>query len=554
MKQTILRIGIVALALALGFGAGYVLHTPSLNDEELYIRAARQLWGLDLTPAQIGLMADDLKENLQAYGAIRRENIPNALPPALEFHPRAAAPPSAPPPVKPERPAARPVTRPANLEELAFYPVTDLSELVRTRQVTSLELTELYLARLKRFDPTLHCVVTLTEALAREQARRADAEIAAGRWRGPLHGIPYGAKDLLTVPGYPATWGTAPYREQVLADTATVVRRLEAAGAVLVAKLTLGELAWGDVWFGGQTRNPWNPKDGSSGSSAGSASATAAGLVGFAIGTETWGSIVSPCTRCGATGLRPTFGRVSRAGAMALSWSMDKIGPIARSVDDCALVFDAIHGPDGLDPTVTDAPFRVPPRRPLDDLRIGYLKTLFEGDYPARKNNAASLETLRRLGARLVPVELPQGPIGSLAFILSAESAAAFDELTRSGGLEQMARQTRDSWPNVFRAARFVPAVEYLQANRLRTRLVADTNAIFDNIDVLVAPAFEGDTLLLTNLTGHPCVVVPDGLDAKGSPTSITFVGRLFDEAAILAAAATFQEAAPFSRKRPPGF
>ena len=553
MKQKLLWIGIVALALALGFGSGYLAHSPeALSDAELLIRSARVLWGLTLTPPQLRLMAEDLQEYLQAYSAIRREPIPNDLPPALEFHPRGAAPPV--PAAAAARPPARRLTRPTDLEELAFYPVTDLAELVRTRQVTSTELTELYLARLKRHDAQLHCVVTLTETLAREQARRADAEIAAGRRRGPLHGIPYGAKDLLAVPGYPTTWGSAPYRDQVLADTATVVRRLEDAGAVLVAKLTLGELAWGDVWFGGQTRNPWNPKEGSSGSSAGPASAASAGLVGFAIGTETWGSIVSPCTRCGVTGLRPTFGRVSRAGAMALSWSMDKIGPIARTAEDCALVFDAIRGPDGLDPTVTDAPFRLPDRRLFAQLRFGYLRKQFEGDYPARANNAASLETLRRLGAHLEPVELPPGPVDSLAFILSAEAAAAFDELTRSGGLDRMARQTRDAWPNVFRSARFIPAVEYIQANRLRTRLIADTNALFERVDVLVAPAFEGDTLLLTNLTGHPCVVVPDGLDAKGAPTSITFIGRLFDESAILAAAAAFQDGGPFAGRRPPGF
>lgn len=553
MKHKLLWLGIAATALALGFGGGYLARGPAeVSDAELLIRSARVLWGLTLTTPQLQLMAEDLQDNLQAYAAIRRESIPNDLPPALEFHPRGAAPPA--PATAAAPPPGRRFARPANLEELAFRPVTELAELVRTRQVTSMELTEMYLARLKRHDAQLHCVVTLTETLAREQARRADAEIAAGRWRGPLHGIPYGAKDLLAVPGYPTTWGTTPYRDQVLADTATVVRRLEEAGAVLVAKLTLGELAWGDVWFGGQTRNPWNLKDGSSGSSAGSASATAAGLVGFAIGTETWGSIVSPCTRCGVTGLRPTFGRVSRAGAMALSWSMDKIGPIARSADDCAVILDAIRGPDGLDPTVTDAPYRIPTRLPLDRLRVGYLKSLFEGDYPARANNAASLATLRQLGARLEPVELPPGPVDALAFILSAEAAAAFDELTRSGGLDRMARQTRDAWPNVFRSARFIPAVEYIQANRLRTRLVVDTNALFENIDVLVAPAFEGDTLLRTNLTGHPCVVVPDGLDAKGAPTSITFIGRLFDESAVLAAAAAFQDGGPFAGRRPPGF
>ncbi|MGH7457039.1 MAG: amidase, partial [bacterium] len=346
--------------------------------------------------------------------------------------------------------------------------VGDLAELIRTRRVTSTQLTQMYLDRLKKYGPKLECVVTLTEERALEQARRADEEIAAGKYRGPLHGIPYGAKDLLAAKGYKTTWGSVPYKDQMIDADATVIQRLEKAGAVLVAKTTLGELAWGDVWFGGKTRNPWNLEQGSSGSSAGSASATSAGLVAFSIGTETWGSIVSPSTRCGVTGLRPTYGRVSRAGAMALSWSMDKIGPICRTVEDCALVFNAIYGPDGVDQTVADLPFNYNPSVKLSQLRIGYLQSAFERDTTNKVNNEAVLAKLRELGANLTPIELPDYPINDLAFILSAEAAAAFDELTRSGKDDLLVRQIKNAWPNAFRVSRFIPAVEYIQANRVR--------------------------------------------------------------------------------------
>jgi Asp-tRNA(Asn)/Glu-tRNA(Gln) amidotransferase A subunit family amidase len=397
-------------------------------------------------------------------------------------------------------------------------------------------------------------VITLTEDLALEQAARADAEIAAGKYRGPLHGIPYGAKDLLAVPGYRTTWGAAPYQEQRIDDTATVVRKLEEAGAVLVAKLTLGALAWGDVWYGGQTRNPWNLEQGSSGSSAGSAAAVSAGLVPFALGTETWGSIVSPCTRVGVTGLRPTFGRVSRAGAMALSWSMDKIGPICRSVEDCAMVFEAIRGSDGLDQAVVDAPFPYEPNVDLTALRIGYTEALFAEEYEGRELDLAALDVLRGLGIDLLPIDLPAYPVADLAFILSAEAAAAFDALTRSGDDDLMVRQVRHAWPNVFRASRLIPAVEYLQANRVRYLVIQAMAKLMSQVDVYVAPSFGGDNLLLTNLTGHPCVVVPNGLREPNAPHSISFIGDLFDEAAVLAVAKAYQDATNFHRQHPPGF
>jgi Asp-tRNA(Asn)/Glu-tRNA(Gln) amidotransferase A subunit family amidase len=395
-------------------------------------------------------------------------------------------------------------------------------------------------------------VVTLTENLALAQARRADREIAAGKYRGPLHGIPYGAKDLLAVNGIPTTWGAAPYTNQVFNFDATVIKRLEEAGAVLVAKTTLGELAMGETWFGGMTRNPWNLKQGSSGSSAGSSAGVAAGLFAFAIGTETLGSIVSPCDRCGDTGLRPTYGRVSRTGAMTLSWSMDKIGPICRTAEDCALVFNAIQGPDGRDQTLYDAPFNYDFKTSLKKLHVGYLKTDFDNEKGERKtNDIATLEKLRELGAELIPVELPKYPLNKISFLLSTEGAGVFDELTLSGQDDLLKQQDTGAWPNSFRKKRFVPAVEYLRAQRIRYLLVQDTAKVFDKFDVIVAPSQSGSSLTLGNLTGNPCVVVPNGFSTNGTPTSICFLGKLFGEAAILEAAKRYQDATDVHLKHP---
>jgi Asp-tRNA(Asn)/Glu-tRNA(Gln) amidotransferase A subunit family amidase len=417
------------------------------------------------------------------------------------------------------------------------------------------ELTRLYLDRLKRFDPTLLCVTTLTEARALRQAEAADAEIAAGRYKGPLHGIPWGAKDLLAVPDYPTTWGSPLFRNQMLSTTATVVERLDAAGAVLVAKLSLGELAMGDVWYGGTTKNPWNTSQGSSGSSAGPGSATAAGLVGFSIGTETLGSIVSPSTRNGVTGLRPTFGRVSRHGAMALCWTMDKIGPMCRTVEDCALVFHAIHGTDGKDPTAIDAPFVWDPARSLSSIRVGYLKAAFDQDRQQKALDDAALDAFRGLGADPVVVEMPGDlPIGAMRIILSAEAAAAFDELTRDNRDEQMVRQVAGAWPNLFRSARFIPAVEYIQANRARTVLMERMEKIFQQVDVFLTPSFGGNVLLATNLTGHPAISVPSGFTEQGSPVSVSFIGKLFGEAELCRVAMAWQEASGWHKRRPAGF
>ena len=383
------------------------------------VRQAEKVSGLSFSGPERKQMMEDLAANLEKFEGLREIDIPNSVQPSLQFNPiplghqidkiRR--------PIRWSEPEK--IDRPADLEELAFASVAQLGELIRTQQVTSTELTKMYLARLKEHGPTLECVVTLTEDLALKQAARADSEIAAGRYKGPLHGIPYGAKDLLSVKGYKTTWGAMPYKDQVIDRDAEVIKRLEEAGAVLVAKLTLGALAWGDVWFGGKTKNPWNLDEGSSGSSAGSGSATAAGLVAFAIGTETWGSIVSPSTRCGVTGLRPTFGRVSRAGAMALSWSMDKIGPMCRTVEDCAIVFNAIYGPDGVDQSLIDLPFNFNADVNLADLRIGYLKSAFEGDYTGKKNDETSLNVLRELGADLIPFEFPEFPVENISFILS---------------------------------------------------------------------------------------------------------------------------------------
>lgn len=540
---------ILFLFLLISIHKLYLLNSEKkINPEDISV--AEKLIELQFNPKDRELMIDDINENLVNYEKIRSVKLENSVPPSLYFNPIPLG-------YRVEREKKqfkisklKDVKVPENLDELAFYPVTHLSVLIKERKITSLQLTKLYLERLKKYGPKLECVITLTEDLAIEQAKKADEEIKKGIWRGPLHGIPLGVKDLFATKGYKTTWGTPPYKDQIINEDATVVKRLKEAGAVLVAKLTLGELAWGDVWFGGKTRNPWDLQQGSSGSSAGSASATSAGLVAFAIGTETWGSIVSPSTRCGVTGLRPTYGRVSRYGAMTLSWSMDKVGPICRSVEDCAIVFNYIYGPDGKDQTVLDFPFNWDSEIDIKGLRIGYLKKEFEKDYRNRENDLKTLETLRSLGINLIPVELPDIPVEPLSIILNVEASAAFDELTRTRGVDMMVRQERRAWPNVFRWARFVPAVEYIQANRIRTLLIKEMAERLKNIDVYVAPSF-GINLLLTNLTGHPAVVVPNGFDKDGKPTSITFIGNLFKEAEALAVAKKYQDSTGFHLKHP---
>ena len=554
------------------------------------------------------MMLDNLNEQAKGYEEIYKLHIPNSVEPALIFDPAL-------PGMKFETerkpiriskaPSAAASGTPKNLEDLAFASVRELGEFIRTKKVSSLALTEMYLGRLKKYDPALKFAVTLTEERALAQAKQADAEIAAGKYRGPLHGLPWGAKDLLATKGIRTTWGAGGFESQMIDEDATVVKRLDKAGAVLVAKLALGALAMGDVWFGGVTRNPWNTNQGSSGSSAGPASATAAGCVAFSIGSETLGSISSPSTRCGCTGLRPSFGLVPRTGAMALSWSMDKLGPICRTVEDCALVLDAIQGRDGKDRTVQPAAFNWDANLDWRKLRAGYLKSAFERkpdeqqeaakEEPAatpeeqkkreerkkrreaaqaraeydRKYNEAALAKLREMGVNLLPVEMPKFPYDAMVTMLTAESAAAFDELTRTGKDKLLTSQKDYDWPNSFRTARFIPAVEYIQAARAR-RLAMDAVAkVFDDVDLIVAPT-SGEQLVITNLTGHPAVILPNGLrdsdapkypsdDASdfqnaggpGTPTSLTFLGKLYGEAELLAFARAYQDATGFHLQHP---
>jgi len=518
------------------------------------IASAEKIIGLSFSENERDSLKKDLEELLEAYAQNREVSISNEIPSVLQFNPL---------PVDYTYPEMRgdfaislpkKIDLPENIDDLAFYSVRDLAHLIYTRKTSSLELTKYFIERLKKYDSQLHCVITITEDSALAQARAADAEIAAGKYRGYLHGIPYGAKDLLAKKGYKTSWGAMPYKDQFIQKDATVIKKLREAGAILVAKLSMGALAWGDVWYGEKTRNPWNLEQGSSGSSAGSASATAAGLVPFAIGTETWGSIVSPSNRCGTTGLRPTYGRISRNGAMALSWSMDKIGPICRTVEDCAIIFHYIYGPDDLDQSVIDLPFNYQPGIAIHKLRVGYLQSLFDEDYENKDNDQETLEAIRKLGVELIPIELPDVSVNSLSFILRAEAAAAFDELTRSNKDDLMVRQIRNAWPNVLRSARFIPAVEYIQANRLRYLLVQAMDKVMQKVDLYIAPSFGGDNLLLTNLTGHPCIVLPNGFNPQGSPTSITFIGRLFDEGKLLAFARIYQEATEHHIKHPPIF
>jgi Asp-tRNA(Asn)/Glu-tRNA(Gln) amidotransferase A subunit family amidase len=518
------------------------------------LQQAQQLIGLNFTSAQLDSTTAELEDFEKGYERIRKVSLPNDVAPAIAFNPI---------PVGFEWPKEqdkfkvelpKKVKMPVNKEDLAYYSIPQLAALIKSKQITSEELTTFYLNRLKQYGPTLECVTTLTEELALQQARQADKDIKAGKYKGMLHGIPFGVKDLLATKNYKTTWGAEPYQNQQLDLDATVVERLQNAGGVLVAKLTLGALAMGDVWYGGKTKSPWDLSRGSSGSSAGSASAVAAGLLPYAIGTETLGSIVSPSTACGTTGLRPTFGRVSRHGAMALSWSMDKIGPITRSAEDAAIVFNAIYGPDGKDLSVYNAPFNYNKKIDARKLRVGYLKKDFEGKYGFKENDQQALEDLKKARIELVPIELPDLPVNDLVMTISVEGAAAFDELTRSGKDSMLKQQHKGAWPNIFRAGRFIPAVEYLQAQRVRTLLIQQMQEKMKDIDVYISPSFGSSNLVVTNLTGHPCVVVPTGFQKNGMPTTITFMGKLFGEAEVLAFAKLYQDLTPHEEKHPTAF
>ncbi|GAB5534306.1 MAG: amidase [Rubricoccaceae bacterium] len=567
------------LASATAIGAGAVLPTPlaahaltpgapsarslDLVDDPVTvgdIEAAEHVIGLEFRPEHRALMLDDVTENRDSLQAIRDAEPPNAVPPALMLDLGLSG---------EARPAPGPGARVELIprsnrlpdEDLAFASIAELAGMLRGRALTSVELTRLCLDRLRTVGRRLEAVVTLTEERALRQAAAMDLELAQGIDRGPLHGIPYGAKDLLAVRDYPTTWGAEPYRNQVIDDDAAAIERLNAAGAVLVAKLTLGALAWGDVWYGGMTRNPWNIDQGASGSSAGPGAAVAAGLVPFAIGSETLGSIVSPSTRNGVSGLRPTYGRVSTRGAMALSWSMDKLGPMARSAQDCALVFDALRGPDPrVASSMPDPAFPFDTYTDVRDLRVGVLASAFEsGEGEGGDADRATLEVLRQLGVQTREVALPSGiPVDALLIILSAEASAAFDGLTRSGGVDQLVRQERYAWPNTFRHARFIPAVEYINANRLRTQLMREMAVLMTEIDVLVAPSFRNAALSITNLTGHPTAVIPNGLfpveghPERRQPHSVSFLGPLWKDHLPLRLAHAVQEATDWHRQRPP--
>ena len=509
--------------------------TPRMVEEAEWVA------GIALTEADRKAVAAWLTRNLAASVAAHAVPLPNDVPPAFHFDPLTGV--TVPPTDETSRvdlPASE-VKRPAAADDLAFLGVAKLGHLLRSKQVTSVELTKLALDRLAKYDPALKCVVTLLPEVALKQAEHADAELAAGKVRGPLHGIPWGAKDLIAYPGAPTTWGAGHFKDQILDAKAAVAKRLEEAGAVLVAKLTLGALAWGDLWFGGQTRNPWNVKQGSSGSSAGSASAVSAGLVPFAIGSETLGSIVSPSTRCGVTGLRPTFGRVSRAGCMSLAWTMDKLGPLTRSAEDCALVFAAIHGRDPADPPSVTRPFDWPSRVPVKQLKVGYV----EGRKPVKDRE--ELTALTEAGCDLVPIKLPtRVPTEALQLILDVESAAMFDDLTHAGTTEGIGL-----WGPTFQRGRFVSAVDYVRANRLRTLLMQDMAKVMETVDLYVG----GNDLLVTNLTGHPSVCLPTGFTKVGeveTPTAVTLTGRLYGESRLLAAAQAIQERTKHHLRRPP--
>lgn len=585
-----------------GLAAGQEKITPQMIDD------AAAIADVPIPAEDRQMMLSSLEDQAKGYDEIYQLHMPNSVAPAFNFDPIL-------PSTKFEtekRPlrisaAAAIGTRdvPRNLEDLSFATVRELAELMRTKKISSVSLTQMYLDRLKRYDPSLHFVITLTEERAVNQAKEADRDIAAGRYRGPLHGMPWGAKDLLAVKGYLTTWGAGPYKDQTIDEDATVVKRLDASGAVLVAKLSLGALAMDDTWFGGKTRNPWNPAQGSSGSSAGPASATAAGCVAFSIGSETLGSISSPSTRCGCTGLRPTFGLVPRTGAMALSWTMDKLGPICRSVEDTALALHAIYGPDGGDRTVQAAVFNWNANLDWRKLRVGYLKSEFEqsieppkppkpeaqltpdekkrfdgatarfeqyrahAEYDRRFDQAA-IAKLQSMGVNLIPVELPKFPYGAMTALLNAEAAAAFDELTRTGRDKLLTLQGPGQWPDIFRCSRFIPAVEYIQANRARLLAMEAVSNVFEGFDVIVAPT-NSEQLTVTNLTGHPALILPNGLrgedappaqkNAKGeieggyggpgTPVSLTFLGQLYGEERLLAFARAYQDATTFHLQHP---
>jgi Asp-tRNA(Asn)/Glu-tRNA(Gln) amidotransferase A subunit family amidase len=517
-----------------------------------------KVFDLQFSPKEIDTLFSDVKDNLKNYKAMHQLSLPNSVP--LSLWQSAILPNMTFAKIQNTIPWKTKITElPKNINDLAYYNIDQLAYLIRNKKISSLKLTQFYIDRIKKWGDTLQCVISLQEDIAYKQAKQADEEIAAGKYRGLLHGIPYGLKDLFAIKGTKTTWGAAPYKNQVIDEDAFVYTQLKNAGAVLVAKFTLGALAMGDYWYGGRTKNPWNLNYGSSGSSAGSASATVAGLVPFAIGTETWGSIVSPSTTCGATGLRPTFGSISRTGAMALSYSLDKVGPICRSAADAAIVFSYLHGTDGKDLSAVNMPFNYTPEKPIKQLKIAYAKNYFDRIKDTTRNEWKALEVFKKMGVQLIPVNFPDSGVyqfNIMDVIIGVECAAQFDELTRFNIDDELTRQTKNDWPNQFRAARFVPAVEYINAQRHRYLLMQKVNEVMQQYDAIICPSRgDGNQSAITNLTGNPVVCVPSGFDKRFNlPTGISFVGKLFDEATLLNIADAYQKASPWEDMHPPLF
>lgn len=522
------------------------------------IKSAQRLYGLEFDKTGIDTMYHYLGRNKRGYENLREYQVDNETFPALTFNPHPAGfemPTGQQQILQPE--VSDNIMLPATDEEIAFLSIPELASLIKARKITSERLTNIYLERIEKHDGQLQSVITVTKELALKQARKADKEIAAGNYKGILHGIPYGVKDLMAVEGYPTTWGAEPYKDQMIDHTATVVNKLTEQGAVLIAKLVSGSLARGDVWFGGKTKNPWDLSQGASGSSAGSGSATSAGLVAFSLGTETLGSITSPATRNGVTGLRPTYGRISRHGVMSLSWSMDKVGPICRSAEDCEIVLAAIYGKDPLDPTTNNVPF-TPANGKVANLKIAKLESDILSDSKTQrgKNVMAAVALLEKeLNSSFDTLSLPKNyPFRVFDIILRAEAGAFFEELVRSRAVDDMVEQTSGSRANSLRQARFIPAVEYLQANRERRRLIEEIHQLFKNYDVIIAPSARSSQLQITNLTGHPVISIPTGFDEKGRPTSLTLIGNLYEEDKILQLAKYYQSLTEFDEKHPPLF
>ncbi len=529
--------------------------TLSKND----IPAASRLIDLKFTQKEIDSMYPGIKENEGVFKQMHKQTLANhitptlthsAILPGMVFNEKQE---------KIDWKIPKNVTLPENRNELAWYSIPQLASLLKNKKISSTELTKFFIERIKKYGDSLQCVISIPENIAMEQAAKADAEIAAGKYKGPLHGIPYGLKDLFAVKGTKTTWGAEPYKNQVIDEDAFVYTQLKEAGAVLVAKFTLGALAMGDYWYGGRTKNPWNTRFGSSGSSAGSASATVAGLVPFAIGTETWGSIISPASTCGATGLRPTFGAISRSGAMTLSWSLDKVGPICRSAEDAAIVFNYIKGTDGKDLSAVNKPFNYKPETDIKKMKIGYAKNYFDRITDTSRTELKVLQAYRDMGVELIPVDFPDStvyPFNIMDVVISAECAAAFDDFTRNDIDDLMTRQGLFDWPNTFRVSRFVPAVEYINANRHRNILMQKVNEVVNQFDVIICPTRgSGNQSAITNLTGHPVLCIPTGFDRRSNtPTSISFIGKLFDEASILTAAKYYQDKTGWDEMHPPAF